>query len=722
MFVPSYVAYLRPGIFRPIKEWKTPVNYSRPLAYNNPTWPALPAGLAAHNGIADAYTETVNMLPVMEQADPDDIPADNNGYNGFGYVEYFSDDARNYGFNDSQWTFEKLISYAASLYALSRVYQTAFVDAIQGRAFEDTWHTTVVHVGQPSYEADAAIFSASNERIRAGSFVYSPYSLTSAVGSDKVRMELVANACESTISAYSRLKEIQVKEYIDCYTAYIDGDAPVLEMTPKTPLVPRYVIPHTVGEPESEKKLINGYWYKGIRTPYSYSAAAELAFFAAGGKTIEQRNAELNAFLAQEDYEIYSDTGIVSTLETIPEEGGPFAGVAATYPGYKSVTGTPSLAASKDMLRVHFPDIADELDISERPWWYTVNYTYHRRMVNTSHGSYGWSLLTSGDEMAKAWDHNDPDFAGYVPYDVDLWQRDMNTVLSYAKNPTGIFDGFVFYYMVKVSQITRAWFTYIANEVIDYDYGGADPNEEFPLHLQRLYMNGWIDTTTGVFISRTSNDVCDVGSVTFSDNWLTSDLVEDPDNPVWEDYPFVDADWVLPPGEFFLQDGDEAPLYPTFTGAYFYDLHLKKWGKFVGEYKRLIDYQSINTFIAGQQSYARFGIFGGIIDADGTIRLFDEKPSNSWIKYGKIGYYRQGMTTPEEIRIHHRIPCTGKAKLETSLEGKNISWDLYHEGEFTSDNFWQLNGGYAGRWHNVVISGQYDLSYLEFRGIKQGKR
>jgi len=191
--------------------------------------------------------------------------------------------------------------------------------------------------------------------------------------------------------------------------------------------------------------------------------------------------------------------------------------------------------------------------------------------------------------------------------------------------------------------------------------------------------------------------------------------------------PDVTINWpdqsvTIPSGTFFLQDGSVEPYYPIFEGAFVYDLHLKKWGKYNGRHRQLLDYSPINTFGPSEQSYARFGIFGGIVEEGGTLRLFDEYPVDSYITYGKVGYYRQGMSTVEEIRLHMKTPCTGFLSVYSSLEGKNLSSGFSKVEPFTDSDNITLYGGPTAKWHNIEIRGRFDISYLEYRGIIQGKR
>lgn len=183
-----------------------------------------------------------------------------------------------------------------------------------------------------------------------------------------------------------------------------------------------------------------------------------------------------------------------------------------------------------------------------------------------------------------------------------------------------------------------------------------------------------------------------------------------------------DQSVTIPSGSFFLQDGSAEPLYPTFEGAWIYDTHLKKWGIYKGRHKQLLDYSPINSYGPSSQSYARFGIMGGILAEGGKLYLFDSFPSDSYITYGKVGYYRQGVTSIEEIHISMKqsVDCT--VTVETSLEGTNLTTGLSKSESYVAATKIDFYGGYTGRWHNITIAGRFDISYLEFRGIKSGLR
>ena len=126
----------------------------------------------------------------------------------------------------------------------------------------------------------------------------------------------------------------------------------------------------------------------------------------------------------------------------------------------------------------------------------------------------------------------------------------------------------------------------------------------------------------------------------------------------------------VPGGVFLLQDGSIAPVYPTMYGALVYDLFLKKWGKMNQSYKLLLDYSPVNSADSGGVPYANFGILGGILAGDYKLKLFDNVPVESYITYGKIGYYRMGYTAGQEVRAQFAIESTGFITVDASYDGK----------------------------------------------------
>ena len=188
-------------------------------------------------------------------------------------------------------------------------------------------------------------------------------------------------------------------------------------------------------------------------------------------------------------------------------------------------------------------------------------------------------------------------------------------------------------------------------------------------------------------------------------------------DPVW---PFP-PDLSFQPTTFFLQDGSPAPLFPTIEGAYVYDISLKRWGSMNSSYKLLLDYSPVNSNSGEIIPVETFNSAMGCLKADGKICLFNEYSSQSYMKWGKIGLYRLGMTQPQETIVQFRNEANGLISLVTSLDGKSEELSLTNQTPAT-DVQTILYGGFSGRWHSVVISGYYDITSIEFRGTTSGRR
>lgn len=180
--------------------------------------------------------------------------------------------------------------------------------------------------------------------------------------------------------------------------------------------------------------------------------------------------------------------------------------------------------------------------------------------------------------------------------------------------------------------------------------------------------------------------------------------------------------FTLPGTSFLLQTGSIEAVYPTFTGSLVYDLHLKKWGKYKGDHKLLIETTPLNTASYGSISYTDLGANAGIFATDGLIRLFDSVPNDSWIRYGKIGYYRLGMSNLLEVRASMRNPSDFVVVTESSMDGKVLDMSkntyTYHYDEVVAEDYLDI----SARWHTVKIAGNFDLTGLEVRATLAGRR
>lgn len=187
-------------------------------------------------------------------------------------------------------------------------------------------------------------------------------------------------------------------------------------------------------------------------------------------------------------------------------------------------------------------------------------------------------------------------------------------------------------------------------------------------------------------------------------------------------YPWVLDPLDLPEYSINLQRGSPGPVYPTYSGALVYDTEYKKWGKIKCKYKQMLDLSPINTNQGRIVTTKRFGIDAGVLQLDGRIHRFDKNPAESYIKYGKIGYYRLGFTTLEEVRIQFRTPCTGSLLIEGSLDGRNPEGSLKHETPYDSVTSYTVYPSMSARWHTITFKGNFDITHLEYRGVISGRR
>src|SRR5574337_60557 len=178
----------------------------------------------------------------------------------------------------------------------------------------------------------------------------------------------------------------------------------------------------------------------------------------------------------------------------------------------------------------------------------------------------------------------------------------------------------------------------------------------------------------------------------------------------------------LPEGSFLLQKGSIGPKYPDIFGAYVYDLHLKKWGKFKQPYKRLLNYSPINSDSGAIIPYSTFGVNAGLIKSNGLIYLFDAFPANAFITYGKIGYYRLGLTAIEEVLANFKSVSTGYITIDGSLDGHTLDVSLSKTVSFTEAVTAVSQLAMVAKWFNITISGIFDLTHLQFRGEASGRR
>lgn len=182
-------------------------------------------------------------------------------------------------------------------------------------------------------------------------------------------------------------------------------------------------------------------------------------------------------------------------------------------------------------------------------------------------------------------------------------------------------------------------------------------------------------------------------------------------------------DFTFPGATFTLQNGIPVPAYPTLVGSLVFDMQLKKWGKQAGEFLALIQFSPANATDGTVLNTTNFGMDSGVLAAaDNTIKLFTLQTAQSLCRYGKIALHRLGFTEMLEVTINFRLRSTGTIVVDGSIDARTIDTTIQHVETFTNALQVVVKCHVAAMWHTLSISGNFDLQYMEFRGIMASRR
>lgn len=179
---------------------------------------------------------------------------------------------------------------------------------------------------------------------------------------------------------------------------------------------------------------------------------------------------------------------------------------------------------------------------------------------------------------------------------------------------------------------------------------------------------------------------------------------------------------VLPSSSFLIDAGSDLPMYSIFSGALVYDTVYQKWGKFKGNFRLVMELTPSNGFDSSVSGFTDFGMNVGILEELGVIRLFDNRPTDSYLRWGKIGFSRLGFTTLFEASVHFRSNSTGTLEIESSLNDRDLRLSLKRTTSFSSIRQVTHKSSFAARWHTLALRGQWDLQYAQFNGKMSGMR
>lgn len=187
-------------------------------------------------------------------------------------------------------------------------------------------------------------------------------------------------------------------------------------------------------------------------------------------------------------------------------------------------------------------------------------------------------------------------------------------------------------------------------------------------------------------------------------------------------YSVTPSKFEYPGTTYTLQDGVPVPAYPTYVGSITFDLQLKKWGKQKNIFKALVELAPLNAVQNAQIPYTNFGMESGVVKSTGKIGVFSSKPGNTFMRYGKIGLYRLGFTEALEIILHFRTNSTGSVVVDGSIDGRDLETAIQHTESFTNVRQHTVKCHVNAMWHTISLYGNFDLQFMEFRGIIGGRR
>lgn len=170
------------------------------------------------------------------------------------------------------------------------------------------------------------------------------------------------------------------------------------------------------------------------------------------------------------------------------------------------------------------------------------------------------------------------------------------------------------------------------------------------------------------------------------------------------------------------QYGSAAPIFPSFKESLVLDTHLNKWGKLSQPHSLLVDLAPINSHKQRRVNPNTFSMQAAMLDSQGKVWMFNNQPTISELRYGKLGYHRLGFTDLEEMRLWFGRQSTGILQIEPSLTGDKPEGSLIKESAFDGTTSLVANYSLSARWYNVTLKGQYDVKGIEFIGRKSARR
>lgn len=172
-----------------------------------------------------------------------------------------------------------------------------------------------------------------------------------------------------------------------------------------------------------------------------------------------------------------------------------------------------------------------------------------------------------------------------------------------------------------------------------------------------------------------------------------------------------------------LENGNKAPVDPTFTAALVYDTQLQKWGNMELDYKQLVDYQPLTALDSNSAvTYENFVVDAGALLTNRNTCVFSDDPTESYIRYGKYRHWPAGTTAIEEVNVNYADPSSGAVTVQTSYNGRQLEYGQSNSIVFTDALRSELGCDMVGKWHTITVSGQFNLTHIEVVSSSSGRR
>lgn len=252
--------------------------------------------------------------------------------------------------------------------------------------------------------------------------------------------------------------------------------------------------------------------------------------------------------------------------------------------------------------------------------------------------------------------------------------------------------------------------------------------------VYEILVSGWGYYPSGGFSFRkthsrsSSSGTCPIPSGSYSTTPPNLDLniklppLDRPElnNPgyVW-DYP---DSIPLPDNYALFQKGSLGAYYPTYGAAAVYDLLLQKWGMYNNSHKLIQELMPVNRVDSSIMPVLDKGMFAGALNPASECTVFKDLNPQSRITYGKMAFYRRGMSLATGAIAHFGALATGTLIVEASMDGVTVDPLLSYAVPFVNQRNVTLPFTTRAKWFNIRVEGNFNLTYLELLAESRGRR